>query len=195
MKKVLSTLAVVLAAAVLGGATVYAVDSEAFGYLLGQQRSSARTDLYSEAETLPEDEREEFLAENGVGEEPYSEEAAANYSYVAGQANGSRYEDDGEEKTGYSYALGQENSGARNGLYAEAETLPEDERDEFLAENGIGEEPYSEEAAANYSYHAGQERGSSYRQSDDSERTQDAAGYGYVAGQQRGASYQASYQL
>ena len=216
MKKVLSVLAVAAAIVVLGCVTVFAVDSEAFGYLAGRQRSTARADLYAGAETLPEDEREEFLAENGIGEEPYSEEAAANYSYVGGQAVGSQYEDDTEDKTGYSYVTGQENGAAyshtedaeeidesgysfvtgqessstRSGLYEEAETLPEDEQDEFLAENGIGEEPYSEEAAANYSYVAGQSRGASYRRSDDSERAQDISGYSFVAGQQRGSSYQ-----
>ena len=168
MKKVLSVLAVAAAIVVLGCVTVFAVDSEAFGYLAGRQRSTAHADLYAGAETLPEDEREEFLAENGIGEEPYSEEAAANYSYVGGQAVGSQYEDDTEDKTGYSYVTGQESSSTCNGLYEEAETLPEEDRDEFLAENGIGEEPYSEEAAANYSYVAGQSRGASYRRSDDS---------------------------
>ena len=190
MKKVLSVLAVAAAIVVLGCVTVFAVDSEAFGYLAGRQRSTARADLYAGAETLPEDEREEFLAENGIGEEPYSEEAAANYSYVGGQAVGSQYEDDTEDKTGYSYVTGQEISSTCNGLYEEAETLPEEGRDEFLAENGIGEEPYSEEAAANYSYVAGQSRGASYRRSDDSERAQDFSGYSFVAGQQRGSSYQ-----
>ena len=119
MKKVLSVLAVAAAIVVLGCVTVFAVDSEAFGYLAGRQRSTARADLYAGAETRPEDERDEFLAENGIGEEPYSEEAAANYSYVAGQS-----------------------------------------------------------------------RGASYRRSDDSERAQDFSGYSFVAGQQRGSSYQ-----
>lgn len=89
-----------------------------------------------------------------------------------------------------SYLAGQQSSAARNRLYAQAEQLPEEERDAFLAENGIGETPYSEEAAASYSYVAGQKRGSSYRQSDDAERTQDTSGYGYLIGQKRGASYQ-----
>lgn len=90
----------------------------------------------------------------------------------------------------FGYLTGQQRSAARNSVYAEAETLPEDEQDAFLAENGIGETPYSEEAAANYGYVAGQSRGSSYRQGDDSERTQDTSGYGYLTGQQRGSSYQ-----
>ena len=190
MKKFVSIMAALLAVAVLGCVTVFAADSEAFGYLTGQQRSAARNSVYAEAETLPEDEQDAFLAENGIGETPYSEEAAAGYSFVTGQANGSLYETDGADKTGYSYLAGQDSSSRRNDLYAEAETLPEDEQDAFLAENGIGETPYSEEAAANYGYVAGQSRGSSYRQGDDSERTQDTSGYGYLTGQQRGSSYQ-----
>ena len=191
MKKVLSVAAVVLAVVILGCVTVFATDNESFSYLKGQQRSSERANLYSEAETLPEDEQDAFLEENGIGETPYSEEAAANYSFVTGQANGSQYETaDGENNADYSYLEGQKNSTERNDIYAEAETLPEDEQDAFLEENGIGETPYSEEAAASYSYNAGQQRGASYRQSDDSERTQDTSEYSYLAGQQRGASYQ-----
>ena len=49
---------------------------------------------------------------------------------------------------------------------------------------------WSEEAAASYSYVTGQQRGASYRQSDDSARTQDVSGYSYLTGQARGASYQ-----
>ena len=105
MKKVLSAIALILALLVLGGITVFAADS--FGYLDGQARSAERNELYAEAETLPEDEQDAFLAENGIGEEQYSEEAAADYSYVAGQQNGAQYEDDSEDKTGYAYLDGQ----------------------------------------------------------------------------------------
>lgn len=90
---------------------------------------------------------------------------------------------------GYSYLAGQENSARRNELYSEAEALPEDEREEFLNQNGIAEEPYSEEAAAGYSFNAGRERGASYRQDSDEVRTQDVSGYSFLIGQQRGASY------
>ena len=191
MKKVLSVAAVILAVAVLGGVTVFAAGNEAFSYLKGQQRSSERINLYAEAETLPEDEQDAFLEENGVGETLYSEDAAASYSFVTGQATGSQYETaDDENNADYSYLTGQKSSTERNDIYAEAETLPEDEQDAFLEENGVGETPYSEEAAENYSYNAGQQRGASYRQSDDSERTQDTTEYGYLIGQQRGASYQ-----
>lgn len=89
----------------------------------------------------------------------------------------------------YSYLAGQQRSAARNDLYAQAAELPEEERDDFLAENGIGEIPWSEEAAAAYSYVSGRQRGASYRQSDDTERAQDTSGYSYLTGQQRGASY------
>ena len=89
----------------------------------------------------------------------------------------------------YSYLTGRQRSVGRNDLYAQAEQLPEDGRDAFLAEHGIGDTPYSEEAAASYSYVAGQQRGASFRQSSDAERTQDTSGYSYVTGQKRGASY------
>ena len=93
------------------------------------------------------------------------------------------------ESDTYSYLTGQENSTTRNALYAQAQELPEDEQDAFLAENGIGETPWSKEAAASYSYIKGQQRGASYRQDDDADSTQDMSGYSYLTGQQRGASY------
>ena len=93
------------------------------------------------------------------------------------------------ESDGYSYLTGQQNSTNRNDLYAQAELLPEEERDAFLAEHGIGETPWSEEAAASYSYVGGRQRGASYRQGDDGDSTQDMSGYSYLTGQQRGASY------
>ncbi len=214
MKKktiVLSAVAAVLALSV-GCVTAFAVESDAFGYLTGQQDSANRNDLYAQAQELPEDEQDAFLAENGIGETMWSEEAAASYSYVTGQQTGALYEDDAEDKTGYSYATeqetgasyvpeaedesgysyltGQQDSANRNDLYAQAQELPEEEQDAFLAENGIGETMWSEEAAASYSYVTGQQRGASYRQSDDSARTQDVSGYSYLTGQARGASYQ-----
>ena len=93
------------------------------------------------------------------------------------------------EQSEYSYLTGQQRSANRNDLYAQAEQLPEEERDAFLAKNGVGETPYSEEAAESYSYVAGRQRGAYYQQSDDSERTQNVSDYGYLTGQQRGNSY------
>ena len=92
------------------------------------------------------------------------------------------------ESDAFSYLIGRQHSTSRNELYAQAEELPEEEQDAFLAENGIGETPYSEEAAASYSYVTGQQRGASYRQGGD-DGTWDMSGYSYQAGQQRGASY------
>ena len=89
----------------------------------------------------------------------------------------------------YSYLTGQQSSTNRNGLYAQAQELPEDEQDAFLADNGIGETPWAEDAAASYSYVSGQQRGASYRQDEDTDSTQDMSGYSYLTGQQRGASY------
>ena len=93
------------------------------------------------------------------------------------------------ESDSFSYLTGQQRSISRNELYAQAAELPEDEQDAFLAENGIGESPWSEEAAASYSYVAGQQRGASYRQDDDGDSAQDMSGYSYLTGRQRGASY------
>ncbi len=233
-KIVLSAVAAALVLSV-GGVTAFAAVSDTFSYLIGRQRSTSRNELYEQAAELPEDEQNAFLAENGIADTPYSEEAAASYSYVTGQQVGSLYEDDTEDKTGYSYITGQEagasyapeakdedvsasnapetgnvsaskapeaedgsaysylagqqNSTNRNDLYAQAQELPEDEQDAFLAENGIGETPWSEEAAASYSYVTGQQRGASFRQDDDADSTQDMSGYSYLTGQQRGASY------
>ena len=99
------------------------------------------------------------------------------------------YAPDAEDGSAYSYLTGQQNSANRNDLYAQAEELPEDEQNAFLAENGIGETPWSEEAAASYSYVGGQQRGASYRQDDDADASQDMSGYSYVGGQRRGSSY------
>ena len=213
MKEKRIVLPAVAAALVLsvGCVTAFAAESDVFGYLTGRQRSISRNELYAQAAGLPEDEQNAFLAENGIAETPYSEEAAASYSYVTGRQNGALYEDDTEDKTGYSYATGQQrgasyapktvdgdaysyltgqkSSANRNDLYAQAEELPEDQQDAFLAENGIGETPWSEEAAASYSYATGRQRGSSYRQGDDADSTQDMSGYSYQTGQQRGNSY------
>ena len=93
------------------------------------------------------------------------------------------------ETDAYSYLAGQQRSTARNELYAQAAELPENEQDAFLAENGIGETPYSEEAARSYSYVSGRQRGASFRQGDDADGTQDTSGYSYLTGQQRGANY------
>ncbi len=208
MKK--KTMALCAAAAALalslGCVTAFASESDAFSYLTGRQRSTERNELYAQAAELPEEEQGAFLAEKGIADTPYSDEAAASYSYVTGQQAGSQYEDDTEDKTGYSYITGQEtgasyapkaedesaysyvtgqqSSTARNDLYAKAQELPEDEQDAFLAENGVGETAYSEEAAAAYSYVTGQQRGSQYE--NDAETK---SGYSYLTGQQRGNSY------
>ena len=213
MKKKTIVLSAVAAARVLsvGCVTALATESDGFSYLTGRERSTSRNDLYTQAEELPEEERDAFLTENGVGDTPWSEEAAASYGYVTGQETGALYEDDTEDKTGYSYVTGQEvgpsyapetwdtsgysyltgrqNSTNRNDLYTQAEELPEDEQDAFSAENGVGETPWSEEAAASYSYVGGRQRGASYRQDDDGDSAQDMSGYSYLIGQQRGASY------
>ena len=137
----------------------------------------------------------------------FASEPASAYKYVTGQTIGSMYENDTEDKTGYSYLAGtdaeadsadksvetsnysyisgQKRSKERNDLYAQAEQLPEDERDAFLAGKGIGETPYSEEAATAYGYVTGQKIGSSYRKDD----TENKNGYSYLDGQKRGSSY------
>ena len=184
MKKILAIGAVVLAVAVVCCTTAFAVDG-GFSYLTGKSRSAARSELYANAEQLPEDERDEYLASYGIAEEPYSEEAAAGYSYVTGQQNGSQYENADEDDDGdYAYLQGQSRSAARNELYANAEQLPEDERDEYLASYGIAEEPYSEEAAAGYSYVTGQQNGSQYENADED----DDGDYAYLQGQSRSAA-------
>ena len=93
------------------------------------------------------------------------------------------------ESDTFSYLSGQQRSTSRNELYAQAAELPDDEQSAFLAENGIGETPYSEDAAESYSYVSGQQRGASYRQDDDEDSKQDMSGYSYLIGQERGASY------
>ena len=89
---------------------------------------------------------------------------------------------------GSSYLTGRQRSTERNEVYAQTAELPEDGRNAFLAENGIADTPYSEEAAASYSYVGGQQRGAFYRQDDDADGTQNMSGYSFRTGQQRGAS-------
>lgn len=93
------------------------------------------------------------------------------------------------ETDSYSYLAGRQRSVGRNDLYAQAEQLPEDERDAFLAENGIGDTPYSEEAASSYSYVAGQQRGAAYGHDDETGEAPDLSGYSFYAGKARGAGY------
>lgn len=111
-------------------------------------------------------------------------------SYTAGQETDAANTSETEDESGYSYLKGRQRSVSRNELYAQAEQLPEEERDAFLAEHGIADTPYSEEAAAAYSYVSGQKRGAAYRQDDDTDGNQDMSGYSYLTGRQRGASYQ-----
>ena len=118
-KKTIVTTAVVAALVLsVGCVTVFAAESDAFSYLIGQQRSTERNEAYEQAAELPEDEQDAFLAENGIGETPWSEEAAASYSYVSGQRRGASYrqnddgqdddEDSAPDMSGYSYLTGQQ---------------------------------------------------------------------------------------
>ncbi|MGM9614375.1 MAG: hypothetical protein ACI3W7_02440 [Oscillospiraceae bacterium] len=97
-----------------------------------------------------------------------------------------------EPAASYSYLAGQQRSQSRNALYAQAaEIESEEERNAFLAENGINDTVWSEEAAANFSYAAGRLRGASYRSDDSTDNeNSDMSSYNYVTGQQRGSSYQ-----
>ena len=162
MNKKRIALSVVVAALVLslGCVTVFAAESDAFSDLTGQQADAQ-----------------------------YGDDAEDKTGCATGQEAGASYAPEAEDGSAYSYLTGRQNSANRNDLYAQAEELPEDERDAFLAENGIGETPWSEEAAASYSYVGGQQRGASYRQDDDADASQDMSGYSYLAGQQRGSSY------
>ena len=135
-KKTIVTTAVVAALVLsVGCVTAFAAESDAFSYLTGRQRSTSRNDLYAQAEELPEDEQDAFLEENGIADTPWSEEAAASYSYVIGQQVGSQYEDDTEDGRAYSYLTGQQ--------------------------VGASYAPEAEDGSA-YSYLTGQQRGASY---------------------------------
>lgn len=126
-----------------------------------------------------------------AGEDAETNEPKSSEAAVVSESNDeeAQTEESATEHSEYSYITGQQRSTERNDLYAQAQELPKDEQDAFLAENGVGETEWSEDTAESYSYVAGQQRGASYRQSDDSERTQDTSDYGYLTGQQRGASY------
>ncbi|MGN1073740.1 MAG: hypothetical protein ACI4QB_02005, partial [Eubacteriales bacterium] len=91
----------------------------------------------------------------------------------------------------YSYLAGQNASVSRNEAYAQAQTIAdEDARSAFLAGLGIGDTPWSEEAAASFSYVAGRQRGASFRTDAANDNTfADMGSYAFAAGQQRGGSY------
>ncbi|MGN0299215.1 MAG: hypothetical protein ACI4C1_08570 [Lachnospiraceae bacterium] len=92
----------------------------------------------------------------------------------------------------YSYLTGQERSGNRIEVYAQAESFAtEEEAQVYLDSQGIGENEWSEEAAASYSFVKGQQRGMSFRTDDtDDNANSDMSSYSYVTGRQRGSSYQ-----
>ncbi|MGN1082350.1 MAG: hypothetical protein ACI4SJ_02300 [Candidatus Avispirillum sp.] len=97
-----------------------------------------------------------------------------------------------EPAASYSFTAGQQRSRRRNELYAQASEIEsEEERNAFLAENGIADTEWSEEAAANFCYAAGRLRGASFR-SDDSNDNENSnmSSYNFVTGQQRGSGYQ-----
>ena len=98
MKKKTIVLSAVVTALVLsaGCVTAFAAESDGFSYLTGRQRSASRNELYTQASELPEEEQNAFLTENGIGETPWSEEAAASYSYGT------------QDMSGYSYLTGQQ---------------------------------------------------------------------------------------
>ena len=141
-------------------------------------------DVSAEADAAEPQTSETTLLPENTGEEAGTEASAPENT---GEEAG--VEESVTEPIEYSYLTGQKRSTSRNDLYAQAEQLPEDERDAFLAENGIGETPWSDEAAESYSYVGGQQRDASYRQNDDADSTQDMSGYSYLTGQQRGSSY------
>lgn len=89
-KKVFLTMAALSVLCSIGTVTAFA--AEGYSYLDGQQRSRNRTEAYREAEQFTTDEeRDEFLRSQGIGDTEYSEENAAAYSYVEGRRRGSGY--------------------------------------------------------------------------------------------------------
>lgn len=89
-------------------------ESSNYSYLSGQQRSTSRNELYTQAAAIEdEDKRKAFLVENGIADTEYSAEAAAAYSYVSGKERGVSYRssDDTEQpeaQSGYSFAAGRQ---------------------------------------------------------------------------------------
>lgn len=93
--------------------TDVSVDVSDYSYLLGQQRSTGRNELYAQAEQMEDEaERKSFLIENGITDTEYSEEVTAFYSYVGGKERGLGYRfsdttEQSETVSSYSYVAGQ----------------------------------------------------------------------------------------
>lgn len=103
MKKKIPVLVCTLAAAVsLFSVTAFAAETDAanaaaatpatsYSYLTGQKRSQQRNNLYAQTEGMTDEERAAFLAGYGIADTPWSEEAAAGYSYMTGKQRGASY--------------------------------------------------------------------------------------------------------
>ena len=97
-----------------------------------------------------------------------------NFSYVTGQENGTKYADSDEQtdKTDYSYVTGQENGSQ----YADAEGAPDDAD------------------KSDFSFNTGKENVTQYTPETDSEESADTENYSYNAGQQNAQSRNSVYE-
>ena len=95
-------------------------DSASYSYLAGKNAAASRVQVYEEAMKIEnEEERAAYLKSFGLNEEAWSEENAANYSWISGQARGSQYADHEEsEDTGaYSFRTGRNAFQERHAIY------------------------------------------------------------------------------
>ena len=85
-------------------------DTSSYSFQAGRDAALSRTQIYEKAMQIEdEEERAAYLESYGLNEEEWSEENAANYSWVTGQERGSQYGDhaETEDVSGYSFNTGR----------------------------------------------------------------------------------------
>ena len=125
MKASKKFLALGLAASLLMGMgmTAFAAESagtSSYSFNAGKSAAAARVEAYKNADQIKDEaERKAYLESLGINEEAYSEEAAASYSWIAGQARGSQYADHdaSEDTSAYSFNTGKKNYADRHAVW------------------------------------------------------------------------------
>ena len=105
------------------GMTAFAAESagtSSYSFNAGKSAAAARVEAYKNADQIKDEaERKAYLESLGINEEAYSEEAAASYSWIAGQARGSQYADHdaSEDTSAYSFNTGKKNYADRHAVW------------------------------------------------------------------------------
>ena len=115
-------IAAVMASVLSLGTTAFADDTDqsSYSFQTGRDASLSRAEIYEKAMQIEdEEERAAFLESYGLNEEEWSEENAANYSWITGQERGSQYSehDETEDVSGYSFNTGRASYEERHAVF------------------------------------------------------------------------------